>query len=84
MDSVGIVNASKVKVRKAVATITANKMASPHCPSMFRLCEPMGIGPTHLYFSLNAKLGSSTHGTTTMIMCSFKVRLPKAMLVFTL
>jgi hypothetical protein len=30
MEGVGMVKASKVKVRKTVATITAKRMASPH------------------------------------------------------
>ena len=46
-----MVKASKVNTRKVVATITAKRIASPHCPSKPRWRFSKGMGPTYVYFS---------------------------------
>ena len=42
-----MVKASKVYVRNTVATITANRMASPHWPNIPRFRCATGTGPTY-------------------------------------
>ena len=71
-----MVKASKVKVRNTVATITANRMASPHWPSSPRLRCSLGMGPTYLNSSLNASSGTFTQGRKVMSTWSLNSRWP--------